>query len=196
MAVGTSHRRTSVKLLTQTQVVTAILQSASGGGVRTALATGALETCSDAVCVSALASCAVSGPKSITRALDASWRASVAAALGQRNGQCALSSLTRTRSAGSGACAGLVIGMCTAGRDRGELVLSLRAVWAIRRPPGSTRSVSGGCTPSPLAGRQCFGRGRVSVRYSTRRDTGKSRGLARAATESEESSGPVGAFLA
>ena len=66
-------------------VVTAILQSASGGGVRTALATAALETCAT-LYASALASCAVSGPSSVTRALTAEWRAAVASGL-VRNGQ-------------------------------------------------------------------------------------------------------------
>ena len=66
-------------------VVTAILQSASGGGVGTALATAALEA-SSVLYASALASCEVTGPTSITRALDASWRASVASSL-VRHGQ-------------------------------------------------------------------------------------------------------------
>ena len=66
-------------------VVTAILASASGGGVRTALATAALETCAT-LYASALSACAVSGPSTVTRALDASWRASVASGL-VRNGQ-------------------------------------------------------------------------------------------------------------
>ena len=66
-------------------VVTAILQSASGGGLRTALATAALESCGT-LYASALASCAVSGPSSVTRALTAEWRASVASGL-VRNGQ-------------------------------------------------------------------------------------------------------------
>ena len=61
-------------------VVTAILHSASGGGVRPALATAALETCAT-LYGSALAACAVSGPSSVTRALGASWRASVASEL-------------------------------------------------------------------------------------------------------------------
>ena len=67
------------------QVVTAILQSASSGGVGTALATAALEA-SSVLYASALASCEVTGPTSITRALDASWRASVASSL-VRHGQ-------------------------------------------------------------------------------------------------------------
>ena len=66
-------------------VVTAILQSASGGGVRPALATAALETCAT-LYASALASCAISGPMSVTRALTAEWRASVASSL-IRHGQ-------------------------------------------------------------------------------------------------------------
>ena len=68
------------------QVVTAILQSARGGGVCPALATAALESCA-ALYASALAACAVSGPSSVTRALDASWRAAVASEL-IRRGQC------------------------------------------------------------------------------------------------------------
>ena len=66
-------------------VVSAILQSASGGGVRTALATAALETCGT-LYASALSACALSGPSSVTRALTAEWRASVASGL-VRNGQ-------------------------------------------------------------------------------------------------------------
>ena len=68
------------------QVVTAILQSASGStGVRPALATAALETVAT-LYASALSACAVSGPSTITRALTAEWRAAVASAL-VRNGQ-------------------------------------------------------------------------------------------------------------
>ena len=66
-------------------VVTAILQSASGGGLRTALATAALESCGT-LYASALSACVVSGPSTITRALTAEWRAAVASAL-VRNGQ-------------------------------------------------------------------------------------------------------------
>ena len=61
-------------------VVTAILQSASGGSVRTALATAAVESCAT-LYAGALSSCAVSGPSSVTRALTAEWRASVASSL-------------------------------------------------------------------------------------------------------------------
>ena len=68
------------------QVVTAILQSASGGGVRTALATAALETCAT-LYASALASCSISGPSSVTRALTAEWRGATASSL-VRHGQC------------------------------------------------------------------------------------------------------------
>ena len=66
-------------------VVTAILQSASGGGLRTALATAALESCAS-MYSSALAACEVSGPSVVTRALTADWRASVASGL-VRHGQ-------------------------------------------------------------------------------------------------------------
>ena len=68
------------------QVVGAILASASGGGIRPALATAAVESAAT-LYASALAACAVSGPASITRALDATWRASVASSL-IRSGQC------------------------------------------------------------------------------------------------------------
>ena len=66
-------------------VVTAILQSASGGGVRPALATAALESCGT-LYAGALSSCAISGPPSVVRALTADWRASVASSL-VRHGQ-------------------------------------------------------------------------------------------------------------
>ena len=66
-------------------VVTAILASASGGGVRPALATSALETCAT-LYSSALSACAVSGPPSVVRALTAEWRAAVASEL-VRHGQ-------------------------------------------------------------------------------------------------------------
>ena len=62
------------------QVVTAILAAASGGGTRPALATAALETAAT-LYASALASCSISGPSSVTRALTAEWRASVASSL-------------------------------------------------------------------------------------------------------------------
>ena len=62
------------------QIVTALVASASGGGVRPALATAALESCAT-LYASALSACAVSGPSSVTRALTADWRASVASAL-------------------------------------------------------------------------------------------------------------------
>ena len=62
------------------QVITAILTAATGGGARPALATAALESCAT-LYASALSACAVSGPSSITRALTADWRASVASAL-------------------------------------------------------------------------------------------------------------------
>ena len=68
------------------QVVTAILASAQGGGARPALATAALETAAQ-MYAAALASCAIIGPSVVTRALDASWRANVAAAL-IRHGEC------------------------------------------------------------------------------------------------------------
>ena len=61
-------------------VVTAILQSASGGSVRTALATAALESCAS-MYASALAACEVSGPSVVTRALTADWRAAASSSL-------------------------------------------------------------------------------------------------------------------
>ena len=68
------------------QVVTAILHAASGGGVRPAVATAALESCAT-LYASALAASEVKGPSVVTRALDASWRAAVASEL-IRRGQC------------------------------------------------------------------------------------------------------------
>ena len=62
------------------QVVMAIIAAATGGGSRPALATAALESCAT-LYASALSACAVSGPSSITRALTADWRASVASSL-------------------------------------------------------------------------------------------------------------------
>ena len=62
------------------QVITAILAAATGGGTRPALATAALESCGT-LYASALSSCELSGPSSVTRALTADWRASVASAL-------------------------------------------------------------------------------------------------------------------
>ena len=66
-------------------IVSAILAAASGGGTRPALATAALESCAT-LYASALSACALSGPSSITRALTADWRASVASSL-VRTGQ-------------------------------------------------------------------------------------------------------------
>ena len=68
------------------QVITALLQSASGGGTRPALATAALESCAT-LYASALSACEIAGPSSITRALTADWRAAVASSL-IRAGQC------------------------------------------------------------------------------------------------------------
>ena len=68
------------------QVVTALLASATGGGVRPALATAALEAAAT-LYAGALSSCSISGPSSVTRALDASWRSTVASSL-IRTGQC------------------------------------------------------------------------------------------------------------
>ena len=66
------------------QVITSILAAATGGGSRPA-ATAALESCAT-LYASALSACTVLGPPSITRALDATWRASMTASL-IRNGQ-------------------------------------------------------------------------------------------------------------
>ena len=68
------------------QVVTALLHSASGGGVRPGLATAAVESAA-ALYASSLASCSLGGPSSVTRAFDATWRAATAAEL-IRRGQC------------------------------------------------------------------------------------------------------------
>ena len=67
------------------QVITALVQSASGGASRPALATAALESAAT-LYASALSACEVSGPASVTRAFTADWRASVAASL-IRSGQ-------------------------------------------------------------------------------------------------------------
>ena len=67
-------------------VVTAILQSASGGSVRTALATAAVESAAT-LYSSAMASCSISGPSSVVRAFNATWRAATASEL-IRRGQC------------------------------------------------------------------------------------------------------------
>ena len=64
-------------------VVNAILASASGGGVRTALATSALESAAT-LYANALSSCSISGPSSVTRALSADWRATAASSLIRR----------------------------------------------------------------------------------------------------------------
>ena len=67
-------------------VVAAILSSATGGGVRTAAATAALESCAT-LYASALSSCAMTGPSVVTRALTAAWRGAVASEL-IRRGEC------------------------------------------------------------------------------------------------------------
>ena len=67
------------------QVITALLHSATGGGVRPALATAAVEAAS-ALYAGAFSACAISGPSSITRSLSADWRAAVASSL-IRSGQ-------------------------------------------------------------------------------------------------------------
>ena len=67
------------------EVISSILQAATGGGARPALATAALESCAT-LYASALSACTVLGPPSITRALNADWRGSVAASL-IRSGQ-------------------------------------------------------------------------------------------------------------
>ena len=61
-------------------IVSALVNAASGGGARTALATSALESCA-ALYASALALCELTGPGPVVRALGADWRASVASAL-------------------------------------------------------------------------------------------------------------------
>ena len=67
------------------QITNSILASARGGGARP-LATAALESAAS-LYASALSACEVRGPSSITRALSADWRASVASEL-IRRGQC------------------------------------------------------------------------------------------------------------
>ena len=65
------------------QIVNTLLSVATGGGSRTPLATAALEQCATWY-AGALAACEITGPASITRALDASWRAAVASSLIRR----------------------------------------------------------------------------------------------------------------
>ena len=62
------------------QIVSALTLAASGGGSRTALLTAALESAAS-LYAGALSACEIAGPSSVTRALDASWRAAVAASL-------------------------------------------------------------------------------------------------------------------
>ena len=79
-AAPVEHRSSSLT----DQVVSAILQSATGGGAsRPALATAALEACA-ALYASSLASCSISGPATVIGALDATWRASTGSALLRR----------------------------------------------------------------------------------------------------------------
>ena len=66
-------------------ILNSLLANATGGGAKTALATAALGQCA-ALYGAALASCELSGPSHVTRALGASWRASVASEL-VRHGQ-------------------------------------------------------------------------------------------------------------
>ena len=65
------------------QIVNTLLSVATGGGSRTPLATAALEQCATWY-AGALAACEITGPASITRALNASWRAAVASSLVRR----------------------------------------------------------------------------------------------------------------
>ena len=79
MAVATSHRRTSVKPDRPSRD-----RDPRGGERRrytSALATAALESAVATLYASALASCSISGPSSVTRALTADWRASAASSL-------------------------------------------------------------------------------------------------------------------
>ena len=125
----------SIAAPTPIAVVTAILQSASGGGVRTALSTAAVETCAT-LYASALSSCARSrGPSSVTRALDSRpggrlCRVGLGAATAKRS-----SSLTRTRRR-AWRLRRSVIGTRTAGRS--GRAGSIAANWLGRRqPPGA-----------------------------------------------------------
>ena len=170
------------------QVVTAILASASGGGVRPALATAALETVAT-LYASALSSCEVSGPPSVTRALTADWRASVASEL-VRHGQ-ALYLIDADPSAGL-ALAPVSHWDVHGGPDV--------ASWFYRCETGGAvlnrlaHAERGRGAASPLAGRRGEAVGGCLATFARGRYR-QSRGLARAATESEEASGPVGAFL-
>ena len=80
------HRQPEIRSSNYTDaILTSLLANASGGGAKTALATAALGQ-SAALYAAALSSCEITGPSTVTRVLDASWRASVASEL-VRHGQ-------------------------------------------------------------------------------------------------------------
>ena len=110
------------------QVVTAILAAASGGGARPALATAALETCAS-LYAGALSACEVSGPSSITRALDASWRANDGVGANQAR-PVRLHRRRRSRRRALTLCARRLVSTCTAAPMR-PWVLSRRARGAV-----------------------------------------------------------------
>ena len=153
------------------QIVTAILQSASGGGVRPAGATAALEQCAT-LYASALSACAVLGPSGVTRSLTADWRASVAASL-IRSGQ-ALFIIGADPVSGLCAC-DLVGQLGCARRANGASSWYYRCeiVGAKRRPRWETPSRGGGLT-SQMVDRRHPPMVRVSVRCSVPADTGSS----------------------
>ena len=158
------------------QVVTAILQSASGGGVRPALATAALETVAT-LYSSALSACAVSGPPSVVRALDATWRASVASSL-VRHGQ-ALYILDADPSAGL-ALAPVSHWDVHGGPERATWLYRCAAGWAILDRLAHAKRGRG--APSPLDRRRRAAVGGCQSATARARYR-QSRGLARQATE-------------
>ena len=168
-------------------VVSAILQSASGGSVRTALATAAVESCGT-LYASALAACEVSGPSVVTRALTADWRASVASGL-VRNGQ-ALYLIDADPSSG------LALAPVSHWDVHGG---PERATWLYRcqmAGPSTTAGARGALAKYSISAGWSTprGRGRVSVPLQHAADTASLAGWIEKRL-SEESSGPVGSFL-
>ena len=136
-------------------VVTAILQSASGGSVRTALATAAVESCATLYAVRCHP-VRCRGRRLSRGRSQPDWRASVASGL-VRNGQ-ALYLIDADPSAGLALVPVSSLG-CARRAGRGELVLSLRAGGAVDNRLAHAERWRGAA--SPLAGQQCAGRGRV-----------------------------------
>ena len=145
------------------QVVTAILASASGGGVRPALATAALETVAT-LYASALAACEVSGPSVVTRALTADLAGCCGVERWSGTGKRSIS-LTRTRRR-AWRLRRSRIGTCTAVRTWRAGSTAAQHWLGRRRPPGARGARARCCISAGWSTMR--GRGRVSVRYSTR----------------------------